>query len=69
MAAYDDVYPMMTSTAAVEVTMQRNENRPKWTHEIPLRLTIKETEPLGYVVTDKPNATDADGVCSFRWLN
>ena len=32
-------------------------------------LYIKETEPLGYIVTDKPNATDADGVCSFRWLN
>jgi protocadherin Fat 4 len=59
--AYDNIYPEQTSTATVEITMQRNENRPTWSHESTLRLTINETEPLGYLVTNKPNATDADG--------
>ena len=62
--AFDNTYPEGTSTATVDVTVQRNLNRPKWTHETPIRLTIKETVPLGYVVTDKPNATDPDGVSS-----
>lgn len=60
--AYDNIYPEQTSTATVEITIQRNENGPKWTHEIPLRLTINETEPLGYIVTNQPKATDPDGV-------
>ena len=63
--AYDDLYPEGTSTATVDVTMQRNENRPRWQHEVPIRVTIKETEPVGYVVTNKPRAVDQDGVSFF----
>ena len=66
--AYDDLYPEGTSTATVDVTMQRNENRPRWQHETPIRVIIKETEPVGYVVTDKPRATDQDGVTTFYKL-
>ena len=61
-AAHDDIYPRAVATATVEVTMLRNENRPTWSHETPLRLTLNEREPLGYVVTDVPEATDLDGV-------
>ena len=64
--SYDDLYPEGTATATVEVTMQRNENRPAWRHETPIRVTIKETEPLGYVVTDKPNAVDPDKVSTTQ---
>jgi hypothetical protein len=42
--------------------MIRNENRPQWNNEVPLRLKIRETEPLGYVITDVINATDPDNV-------
>ncbi len=69
MQAYDDLYPGGTSTATVDVTMQRNENRPRWQHETPIRVTIKETEPMGFVVTDKPRAVDQDGVsCVYMYL-
>ncbi len=64
--AYDDLYPEGTSTATVDVTMQRNENRPRWQHETPLRVTIRETVPNGFVVTDKPRAADQDGVSAAR---
>ena len=39
-AAHDDIYPRAVATATVEVTMLRNENRPTWSHETPLRLTL-----------------------------
>ena len=42
--------------------MLRNEHRPAWTHATPLRLSISERQPLGYIVTDVPNASDEDGV-------
>ena len=63
--SFDDLYPEQTSTASIAINMIRNENRPKWTNEVPLRLTISETLPLGYVLTDVINATDADNVCVF----
>ena len=63
--AYDDLYPGQVSTATVEVEMQRNENRPSWINEVPIRVTIKETEPLGYVINDEINAVDRDGVSYF----
>ena len=62
MSAYDDVYPLETSTATVSVTMLRNENNPRWQHESSLRYTVSETVPLGHVVTDRPRATDSDKV-------
>ena len=62
MSAYDDVYPLQTSTATVSVMMLRNEHNPRWEHESSLRYTISETVPLGHVVTDRPKATDADKV-------
>lgn len=62
MEAYDPTYPEQTSTATVDLNILRNENRPQWTHEVPVRVTIDETEPLGYVVTDEPHAEDGDGV-------
>ena len=60
--AYDDIYPEQSATATIDIQMQRNENRPQWTNETPLRVTIRETEPLGYIISSEPNATDADGV-------
>ena len=58
--AYDDVFPSQRTTATVEVSVLRNEQRPRWTHENPLRVSISELLPLGAVVTDTPNAEDAD---------
>ena len=66
--AFDDVYPSQTSTATVDVNMLRNENRPSWTHATPINVKIRETEPLGYLVTDQPNAVDADGVSRLSVL-
>ena len=63
--AFDDLYPEQTSTATVEINVLRNQNRPSWTNQVPIRVTINETEPLGYLVTDEPNAVDADGVCDL----
>lgn len=62
MSAYDDVYPEQTSTATVFVRILRNEKKPRWQHESSLRYTISETVALGYVVTDRPRATDEDKV-------
>ena len=42
--------------------MLRNEKGPRWTTQTPLSLTIKETIPVGTVITDEVNAQDEDGV-------
>ena len=60
--AYDDVFPAQSSTATIDVRMQRNEHRPEWQHDTSLRYKIRETVPLGYVISEKPRATDRDGV-------
>ncbi len=60
MAAFDDLYPEQTSTATIDINMIRNENRPRWNNEVPLRITISETLPMGAIVTSQINATDLD---------
>jgi len=67
--AYDDVYPEQTSTATININMIRNENRPQWTNNVPLNIKIRETDPLGYIITDVINATDADKVSLFILSN
>lgn len=54
------MYPEDRGTATVTVEVNRNENQPQWINSETVRETISDRVVLGYTVTDKVKATDAD---------
>ena len=60
--SYDNLYPDNQATATVTIEVSRNENKPRWTNENPIRIEVNETVPLGYVISNEIAAIDDDNV-------
>ena len=65
MIAYDSVYPNVTATSTVSITMQRNLGGPQFVGG-PYSATITDLYKLGDLVLEV-NATDVDDNVSQRW--
>lgn len=61
-AAFDTIFPANTATCVVDVTVRRNEHTPAWVNSVPVRETVNETVPLGYIITSSLRAVDLDNV-------